>query len=378
MGTRELTRELTAEMVESLSKAERERCERFRRRANYLEWIVTIMAIVGAFLLCAFTLIFCFANVARGEQLTIGWHYSKAFHDTLAGYRLYSGSSAETLDTLVADIPIGDVTATTLQPYLLNETFDTDPGDKYPLAKGSWTWVEQTKNMLVESDEFMIVFDKPAGAISAISFWFWPQKALGDQAQLYNYNKDMAESEATGVGVYYELRFGSSDGTRYSNFRKCYDGKYGGVDPNGAFPLQRFPECNIVEGQNNLCDGYWISVEWDGENYSATIYNQATKKTETVGGIDAKPLDISRLEIISKQQSFWIDDIRIGGIVDLRATQNISLPSPGSTIYLAMSAYRMVDGNRLEGAKSIPVDYIVPSQQIVPGSPKGLRKGSIP
>jgi hypothetical protein len=38
----------------------------------------------------------------------------------------------------------------------------------------------------------------------------------------------------------------------------------------------------------------------------------------------------------------------------------------------------MVDGNRLEGAKSIPVDYIVPSQQIVPGSPKGLRKGSIP
>ena len=79
-----------------------------------------------------------------------------------------------------------------------------------------------------------------------------------------------------------------------------------------------------------------------------------------------------------KQQSFWIDDIRIGGILDLRATQNISLPSPGSTIYLAMSAYRMVDGNRLEGAKSIPVDYIVPSQQIVPGSPKGLRKGSIP
>jgi len=371
MGTRELARELTAEMAETLSKAERERCERFRRRANYLEWIVTIMAIVGAFLLCVFTLIFCFANVARGAT-TFGWPYQQFHHETITGYRLYKGSSPDAVNTLVADIPKSSVTVVHQQPYLLVETFDTDPGSKYPLTKGAWTWVVAQKNMKVDSTDFMVVFEKPAGVSSAISFWFWPEKALGDQAQLFNYNKDEAQ------GAYYELRFGSSSGTRYSNFRKVYDEKFGGVDPAGAFPLQRYPQCNIVEGQNNVCQGYRIFVDWDEKSYTVSILNQATGLEETVAGGDTRALDVNKLEIITKQQSFWIDDIRIGGRMELKATVDVTLPPPGSTIYFAMSAYRMVDGNRLEGAKSIPVDYIVPSQQIVPGSPKGLRKGVIP
>lgn len=354
------------ELLESLARAnERMRQRRFNRRGEYLETIVTYMAIFGAIILCLLILIFGVTTVARGAT-TFGWPYQKFHHETITGYRLYKGSSPDAVNTLVADIPKSSVTVVHQQPYLLVETFDTDPGSKYPLTQGAWTWVAAQKSMKVDSTDFMVVFEKPAGVSSAISFWFWPEKALGDQPQLLNYNKDEAQ------GAYYELRFGSSSGTRYSNFRKVYDQQFGGVDPAGAFPLQRYPQCNIVEGQNNVCQGYRIFIDWDEESYTASILNQATGQEETVAGGDTRALDVNKLEILAKQQSFWIDDIRIGGRMELKATVDVTLPPPGGKTYFALSAYRIADGTTYESSKSIPLSYMTPNAS-APGKPKGLR-----
>jgi len=278
-------------------------------------------------------------GIAESKELKLAWDYNKAYLEFTDGFRVYSGNSEGSL-VRIAEIPTAAIEILSEKPVLLNERFDSDPGSKYNVTQGSWQWVSKTKNMKVESSDFMVVFELPAGTDNTMSFWFWPEKGLGDQAQLYVYNKDEAETALTGFGSYYELRFGSLSGTRYSNFRKCYGGDYGGVDPNGAFPLPRFDECNIVEGQANVCDGYWLRMTWKSGSdgyYGATVFNQKTQATTEVSGRDAKALNINKLEIILKDQSGWIDNIVIGGqvvlskLIDVDVTQ---LPK-----YFAVTAY---------------------------------------
>lgn len=294
-------------------------------------------------LILSISLAVLFASTANAADITIGWNYNKAPYEGLVGFRLYQGTSPDGINTLVEDIPKADVSVFLETPTLLNETFDEDPGDKYPLTNGAWVWVEETKNMKIESENFMVVFELPAGDTNAISFWFWPHEALGDQAQLYNYNKDEA------LAAYYELRFGSNSGVRYSNFRKVYDQQYGGVHPNGAFPLPRYPQC-----ASSPCKGFRIDVAWYPGFYTASVFNQDTEKTVTVQGDDLKALNINKLEIISKQQTFWLDDIRIGGFLELR--KRVSLPplAQGESRYLAMSAYN----DTKESEKSIAVELL--------------------
>lgn len=105
------------------------------------------------------------------KDITFGWNYIKHQYEAVEGFRLYMG------DTMVADIPKAETAIEWEQPYLIEEDFDADPGTKYPLAKGSWTWVAETKAMHVEGGEFMIVFDVPAGVQNAMSFGSGPRPA---------------------------------------------------------------------------------------------------------------------------------------------------------------------------------------------------------
>lgn len=282
-------------------------------------------------------------TVCEAKELTFAWNFNKEFLEMTDGFKIYSG------DTLIKDIPKSEVEVFKESPVLLNETFDSDPGSKYNVTEGSWTWDSATKNMKIESDRFMVVFELPAGTESNMAFWFWPEKGLGDMAQLYVYNKDEAETAATGFGSYYELRFGSTSGIRYSNFRKCYDGKYGGVDPNGAFALPRYPQCTIVEDQANICNGYAIYMTWMGGEYgyySTSIYDQKQKVWTEVGGSDSKALNVNKLEIILNSQTGWIDNIVIGGLMELR--KKIDVDVSQLPMYFTVSAY---NGNG-ESAKS--------------------------
>jgi len=294
-------------------------------------------------------LIGVFALAASAYAVTFAWNYNRLPLDLTVGFLIYMGDTADDLPTVIADIPKDQVTIQYEDPFLVNETFDTDPGTKYNVTRGSWQWVEETKNMKVTGPEFMVVFEEPAGTTNDFMLWFWPEKATGDQPQLYLYIKD--EAASTNGGVYYELRFGSSSGVRYSNFRKVYDQKYGGVDPNGAFPLPRYPQCTIIEGQNNICSGFWINVGFSPGPYNATIYDQAQQKYTVVGGVDARALDINKLEIIIKEQTGWIDNIAIGGGMELRKTVEAVGIVPGK--YFAVSAYNTVG----ESEKSPSVMY---------------------
>lgn len=172
---------------------------------------------------------------------------------------------------------------------------------------------------------------------------------------MYAYLKDEAFS------AYYELRFAGADGIRFSNWRKVYDQQFGGVE--GAFALNRYPQC-----AENPCQGFSISMDWADVGYSATIYDQATKETYLGGGIDTKPLNINKLEIITQQQSFWIDAIKIGGLMELRASAAVDLPAQGQEVQFALSAYN-ANG---EGPTSIPLVYVVPTTTLE--TPVNLRK----
>lgn len=298
---------------------------------------------------------------------TILWNYNKYYYNKLTGFKLYSGTEEGNYPTLVTTIQKSDIVIVSEQPILLEEHFNTDPGSKYNITRGSWTWVEETKNMKVESDEFMVVFEYPAGVNSSMSFWYWPEKSSGDQPILYSYIKDEAMYAETGLGSYYELRFAGVDGIRYSNWRKCYDGKYGGVD--GAKSLSRYEQCNIVEGQENICYGFRISMDWSSEYYGVSILNQKLKTFNDAYGEDSKPLNINKLEIIVNQQSFWIDDIIIGGAMTLSKEINLGNTSP---VYYAMTAM-VQDPNDsskvIESGMSIPTIYTATEG----GPPKALQ-----
>jgi hypothetical protein len=319
------------------------------------------------FLLILFTT--SFVKIVEAKQLTVAWDYNRFFLDKMVdGFKIYMGTSEGSYPTLIANIPKSQAIVHSEKPILLQETFDDAPGTKYPLLKGNWTWVVSTKNMKIDSNEFMIVFEYPAGDSNDMSFTFWPEKQLGDGPIIYSYIKDES------LPAYYELRVSSSSGTRYSNWRKVYDQKYGGIDPNGAFPLPRYPQCNIIEGQNNVCPGFLVAMHWQPSDYYVDILpiGDLPSMTGAAYGIDVdkKPLVINKLEIIINQQAGWIDDIVIGGQMELRYVVDYAFPD--QKIYLAATAYNQYG----ESQKSVPVTYeaVIDYTKMTPKSPLQFRK----
>lgn len=296
------------------------------------------------------------ATTVRAETKTIAFTYSKPALAITTGFRLYQGTAAGAVTTKVADFKVDAALKTQSQtPVLLEEHFDTDPGAKYSLAKGAWTWAAETKNMHIAAGaEFMIVFEKPAGVTSQMSFRFWPEKSTSDQPQLMSYIKDEVQS------AYYELRLGGADGIRTSNWRKVYNGQFGGVQ--GAFPLPRYNQCYAGEPSGNVtCDGFYVQMTWTPGPYSAEAAGGSAE------GSDDHPLDINKLEIIILNQGGWIDDIVIGGQMELRRDLDLNLVD--GVTYLAISAYNSYG----ESAKSTPVLYKVELEQVIPGKPKLFR-----
>lgn len=283
---------------------------------------------------------------ASAKPLTVAWTYNPFYFQSVIGFKLYSGTEVGSITTLVADIKKEDVTATETQPPLIKETFDTDPGNKYNVTQGSWEWVSKTKNMKFSGDTFMVVFEVPAGTDSAMSYTFWPLKSTGNMANLYSYIKD--EAASTDGGVYYELRAGDVAGLRTSNWRKVYDKKYGGIDPNGAFPLPRYKQCQVASSGETLCPGFAVRMWWNPEEYNVELEPQSGSNAIASGnarGVDVnkRALNINKLEIITKQQEGWIDNIIIGGEMEVKTKNKIEVPLPASgPVYLAVTAYNDV------------------------------------
>ena len=92
--------------------------------------------------------------------IELHWNYNRFYHDKIFGYRIYMGTSADKIDQRIDNLSKSELTIVKEQPILLQETFDENPGSKYTVTKGSWSWSETTKNMHIDSDEFMIVFEK--------------------------------------------------------------------------------------------------------------------------------------------------------------------------------------------------------------------------
>jgi hypothetical protein len=298
----------------------------------------------------------CLAIAARGETRTIAFTYSKPALAITTGFRLYQGTAADAVTTKVADFKADAALKTESQaPVLLEEHFDTDPGTKYPLTKGAWSWVPETKNMHIAAGaEFMIVFEKPAGATSQMSFRFWPEKSSSDQPRIESYIKDEAQ------GAYYELLLGGLDGVRLSSWKKVYNQQWGGVQ--GAFGLPQYAQCYSGEPSGNItCNGFYVQMTWAPGPYTAEVLGGSA------GGNDAHPLDINKLEIIIQNQGGWIDDIVIGGQMELRRDLDLTLVN--GVTYLAVSAYNSYG----ESAKSTPVLYKAELEEVIPGKPKLFR-----
>lgn len=287
-----------------------------------------------------------FSSVAQAEVKTFGMRYNRFYFDTIQGLRLYMGDSPENIKTLVADIKKADITVYSERPFLIKETFDTDPGTKYPLQKGSWKWAAAQKNMQIDGPEFMVVFEVPAGVSNDFSFFFWPKSKTGSDGLIYSYLKD--ETGNLSGSNYYELRLASGE-TRFSNWRKVVNSAFGGVE--GAFALPRFSECSLKAEGETICPGFPVSMAWRPGNYTATWNGVG------VEGKDETPLNIQKLEIIITDQSGWIDNIIIGGQVELRFSASITFPSP--RVYFAASFYS-ANG---EGEKSLPVMYDLKSTE---------------
>lgn len=296
------------------------------------------------------------ATIARAETKTIAFTYSKPALAITTGFRIYQGTAADKVTTKVADFKVDAALKTeSEQPILLEEHFDADPGAKYSLAKGAWSWVAETKNMHIAAGaEFMIVFERPAGTANQMSFRFWPEKSTSDQPQIQSYIKDEAQ------GAYYELRLGGADGIRTSNWRKVYDQQWGGIQ--GAFPLPQYNQCYSGEPSGDvICNGFWVQMAWAPGPYMADVLGGSAE------GNDARPLDINKLEILILNQAGWIDDIVIGGQAELRRDLDLTLVN--GVTYLAISAYNSYG----ESAKSTPVLYKVELEEVIPGKPKLFR-----
>jgi hypothetical protein len=88
-------------------------------------------------------------------------------------------------------------------------------------------------------------------------------------------------------------------------------------------------------------------------------------------GNDDRPLNINKLEIIIKQQSGWIDDIIIGGQLEL-TTPVINVDTSQDKVYFAATSYN----SNGESDKSIPVLYetVVDFTKMTPKKPSQFRK----
>ena len=197
----------------------------------------------------------------------------------------------------------------------------------------------------------MLVFEKPAGITNNFGFSFVPEKSTGDKPRVLSYIKDES------LGAYYELKFAGADGSATSNWRKCYDAQWGGVEGTKALP--DYPQCFSGTLQNDLiCSGFYILLNWTPGFYGAAVTDFAKDITDTAYGIDPKPLDINKLEILIYQQHGWIDEIVIGGALKVNHSINISLPD--TPIYFAVSAYRKNrnDDTKIdESNKSLSIKY---------------------
>lgn len=292
--------------------------------------------------------------VAIATAETVAWNYPGSYHAAVKGYRLYSGESAQAVDHLVADFAPATVNVAATQPSLLNEQFGSDPGTRLQVTSGSWKWVSATRNMKIDVADFMVVFEVAAGTANTFSFTFFPEKSLGEAPVIYVYAKDEA------LGAYYELRLGGAAGTRYSNWRKCYDSKWGGVE--GAFTLPRYQQCyaGTMPAGDNLCDGFTVGLDWRPGAYTASVLDAHA------GGTDDKPLNINKIEIIVKDQAGWIDAIVAGGELTLEKQVALGM-APGQTKHLELTAYNDFG----ESGRSLTGVYTAPAAG-VPDSAKGL------
>ena len=295
------------------------------------------------------------ATWATAEPHKINFNYNRVFFDEITGVRIYKGGTAETATVKIADIPRAQLTVISENPVLLHETFDSDPGTKYPLASGAWKWVPETQNMQITgTDNFMLVFTLPAGASNDMVYSFWPLSLTGDKPIIYNYIK--YES----IGAYYELRFAGISNTSPSNWRKVYSGKWGGVD--GAFPLPGFDECHVQTTGNTICNGYRVFLSWQPGDYNATISKLETGAVAGhAAGSDKAALDINKLEFIIQNQTGWIDDIIIGGQMTVQAPVDFVIDTERT--FIAVSGYRVIDGKIVEGPRSVAGEYVPSSGQ---------------
>lgn len=322
-----------------------------------------LLKAVGFFILATWLLTMV-AQTYGAEPVTkkFRWDYDRFWLNKVQGFRLYVGTSESEVNQLVADIPANSVDVISETPIILAEDFNTDTSSKYETTGGKWTWQSDTKNMLVETgpgETFMLVLPYDAGVNNYFGFQFWPKKSHNDAAALNSYLKP-AEDNPYKI-AYYELRLGDVAGTKNSNFRKVVDSKFGGVE--GAFMLPRYAQCAIKSEGNTICPGFPIAIKFNAGEYGA-ISNGVS-----VGGNDATPLDIKRLEIIIYNQDAWIDSIRIGGKMILQKAVPVTFPA--SRVWFAISAYN-ADG---EGEKSLSSLYDLTSgtSSTKPNTPFALQ-----
>jgi len=302
---------------------------------------------------------------AAAEELTLAWRYNRYFFNQLVGFKLFMSKGAGLPATLIADIPKASVTIAEEAPILVEEHFDAAPGNKYEVT-GAWSWVSETKNMKIDGPNFMVAFNVAAGTGNDMFFTFWPEKSSSDQASVYSYLKD---DGAHGVS-YYELRLADAAGTRFSNWRKVVDSAFGGVE--SAFALPRYNQCEIQSTGNTVCPGFRVDMMWEPGHYEAIVFD------ESVSGADETPLNIQRLEVITANQSGWIDDIVIGGRMEVKYKATIAL-TPGEEVFFTATAYRKdpADSSKvLESLPSAAARYTLTQEPVKRAPPpvKNMRK----
>jgi hypothetical protein len=306
-----------------------------------------------------------FNTPVAAEELTLAWRYNRYFFNQLVGFKLFMSKGAGLPATLIADIPKANVTITDEKPILLKEHFDVAPGNKYEVT-GAWAWVPETKNMKISGPDFMVAFTVAAGTDNDMFFTFWPEKSSSDRATIYSYLKD---DGAHGVS-YYELRLADAAGTRFSNWRKVVNSAFGGVE--GAFALPRYNQCEVQSTGNTLCPGFRVDMLWGPGHYEAIVFDKS------VFGADETPLNIQRLEVIAANQGGWIDDIVVGGRMEVHYKATVAL-TPDEEVFFTATAYRKdpADSSKiLESLPSAEARYAITQEPVkrAPPPAKNMRK----
>lgn len=329
--------------------------------------MINIFRLIRALFFCLFSF-FLLGQITLlyGETLekTFQFNYNRSGFDIVSGFRVYMGLSEDKIDQKIGDFSKDSAAIVGETPVLLNEKFDSDTSAKYQIEGGKWTWQSSTKNMLVETgadQSFKLVLPYEAGSNSAFSFYFGPKKSHTDQATVMCYLKDLTNVEYK--TAYYELRMADKDSTRYSNWRKVVNSKFGGVE--GAFSLPRYAQCSLKSEGETICPGFFVSMDFEPGAYAAQVNG-----VDAIGN-DQTPIDISRFEIILTNQDGWIDNIMIGGKMVLQKKINVDFPD--SRVWFAVTAYNSYG----ESAKSLPVRYDLTSGTQntggkIPAMPSGI------